>query len=72
MCYNISFNYFAKIRLNFELIDKDDYVIKVEEESIVDKVFKELQKAKKVEKFVVEAPSLNEIFISKVGESYEE
>lgn len=52
--------------------DKDDYVIKVEEESIVDKVFKELQKAKKVEKFVVEAPSLNEIFISKVGESYEE
>ena len=52
--------------------DKDDYVIKVEEESIVDKVFKELQKAKKVEKFLVEAPSLNEIFISKVGESYEE
>lgn len=51
--------------------DKDEYIIKVENESIVDKVFKELSKCKNVEKFVVEAPSLNEIFISKVGESYE-
>lgn len=52
--------------------DKDEYIIKVENESIVDKVFKELSKCKNVEKFVVEAPSLNEIFISKVGESYDE
>ena len=35
-------------------------------------VFKEISKCKHVEKFLVEAPSLHEIFISKVGESYEE
>lgn len=52
--------------------DKDEYIIKVEDETIVDKVFKELSKSKNVEKFLVEAPSLNEIFISKVGESYDE
>ena len=49
-----------------------EYVIKVEDESIVDNVFKEISKCKHVEKFLVEAPSLHEIFISKVGESYEE
>lgn len=52
--------------------DKDEYIIKVEDKSIVDKVFKELSKSKNIEKFVVEAPSLNEIFISKVGEAYDE
>lgn len=52
--------------------EKDEYVIKVEDESIVDNVFKEISKCKHVEKFLVEAPSLHEIFISKVGESYEE
>ena len=52
--------------------DKDEYIIKVEDETIVDKVFKELSKSKNVEKFLVEAPSLNEIFISKVGEAYDE
>ena len=50
----------------------EEYVIKVEDESIVDNVFKEISKCKHVEKFLVEAPSLHEIFISKVGESYEE
>ena len=49
-----------------------EYVIKVEDESIVENVFKEISKCKHVEKFLVEAPSLHEIFISKVGESYEE
>jgi ABC-2 type transport system ATP-binding protein len=52
--------------------DKDEYIIKVEDKSIVDKVFKELSKSKNIEKFIVEAPSLNEIFISKVGEAYDE
>ena len=50
----------------------EEYIIKVEDESIVDNVFKEVSKCKNVEKFLVEAPSLHEIFISKVGESYEE
>ena len=35
------------------------------------KVFKEISKCKNVNKFVVEEPTLNEIFISKVGEKYE-
>ncbi len=50
----------------------EEYVIKVEDESITENVFKEISKCKNVEKFLVEAPSLNEIFISKVGEAYEE
>lgn len=49
-----------------------EYVVKVENESIVENVFKEISKCKSVEKFLVEAPSLHEIFISKVGEAYEE
>ena len=49
-----------------------EYVVKVENESIVENVFKEISKCKNVEKFLVEAPSLHEIFISKVGEAYEE
>ena len=50
----------------------EEYVIKVEDESITENVFKEISKCKNVEKFLVEAPSLNEIFISKVGEAYDE
>ena len=52
--------------------NKDEYIVKVEEANIVDKVFKEVSKCENVEKFVVEAPSLHEIFISKVGEAYEQ
>ena len=52
--------------------NKDEYTIKVEDNKYVDSVFKEISKCKNVVKFVVEEPTLNEIFISKVGESYEE
>lgn len=50
----------------------DEYEIKVEAEEVVDSIFK-LLKAEKhhITKFVVEEPSLNEIFITKVGENYE-
>ena len=44
--------------------------VKIKDNSIVDDVFKCI-KDKKITKFVVEEPSLNEIFVSKVGESYE-
>ena len=44
--------------------------VKIEDDNIIDDVFK-CVKDKKITKFVVEEPSLNEIFISKVGESYE-
>ena len=54
-------------------IDKssNEYTIKIESDDYIDKVFKEVSKCKNITKFVVEEPSLNEIFISKVGEAYE-
>ena len=50
---------------------RDEYTIKIEDESVTRKVFKALGKCDNIVKFVVEEPSLNEIFIDKVGESYE-
>ena len=50
---------------------KDEYEVKIEDESIVDKVFKKITK-NKITKFVVEEATLNEIFIDKVGEAYDE
>jgi len=52
--------------------NKDEYNVKIEDESYVNKVFSALSKCKNVTKFVVEEPTLNEIFIDKVGENYEE
>ena len=55
-----------------EVIEKaDEYEVKIESKDIVPKVFQVVSKAKDVTKFVVEEPSLNEIFVSKVGESFE-
>ena len=55
-----------------EVIEKaDEYEIKISSKDIINKVFQFVAKSKNVLKFVVEEPSLNEIFISKVGESYE-
>ena len=48
-----------------------EYEIKIKDKSVVDDVFKVVSKAKDVIKFMVEEPSLNEIFVSKVGEGYE-
>lgn len=52
--------------------NKEEYTIKIEDVSYVHNVFKSLNKCKNVVKFVVEEPTLNEIFIDKVGEAYEE
>lgn len=48
----------------------DELEVKIDDISYVDAVFKKI-KNKKIVKFVVEEPSLNEIFVSKVGETYE-
>ena len=48
-----------------------EYIIKIGSEEYIENVFKEISKYKNITKFVVEEPSLNEIFISKVGEAYE-
>ena len=51
--------------------NKDEYAVKIESEDVVDKLFKKISK-NKITKFVVEEPTLNEIFIDKVGEAYDE
>ncbi len=48
-----------------------EYEIKIADKSVIDKVFKVVSKGKDITKFVVEEASLNEIFVAKVGESYE-
>ena len=48
----------------------DELEVKIEDISYVDDVFKKV-KNKQIFKFVVEEPSLNEVFVDKVGESYE-
>ena len=52
--------------------NKEEYTIKIEDISYVSNVFKKLTKCENVMKFVVEEPTLHEIFIDKVGEAYEE
>ncbi|MDD6224214.1 MAG: ATP-binding cassette domain-containing protein [bacterium] len=49
----------------------NEYEIKIREEEVAYEVFKKISKYK-VSKFVIEEPSLSEIFIAKVGEKYGE
>lgn len=49
----------------------DEYIVKIEDDSYVNKVFKVISKAENITKFSVEDASLNEIFVSVVGEAYE-
>ena len=51
---------------------KQRILVKVRDDSCIDDVFKVVKKGKNILEFVVESPSLNEIFLSKVGEVYEE
>lgn len=61
-----------KIEGVVEVTDKSDELeVKIESQEIVPSVFKYVSKCNNVTKFVVEEPSLNEIFVAKVGESYE-
>lgn len=48
----------------------DEYEIKIADKEVAPKVFKAI-KNNNISKFVIEEPSLNEIFVEKVGESYE-
>ena len=49
----------------------NEYIVKVEDDLYVETVFNYVKTCKKITKFAVEEPSLNEIFIEKVGVSYE-
>ncbi len=50
---------------------QDEYEVKIESADIATSVFDVVRKKKNITKFVVEEPSLNEIFVAKVGESFE-
>lgn len=50
--------------------NKDEHIVKIDDYDAVTKVFSSI-KGNDITKFLVEEPTLNEIFISKVGESYE-
>lgn len=55
-----------------KVIEKsDEYDVTISSKDVIENVFKFISKCKNVTKFVVEEPSLNEIFVSIVGESYE-
>ena len=63
----------TKIKGVIEVIEKsDEFEVKIESSEIVDDVFKAIKNKGNITKFVVEEPSLNEIFVEKVGESYDE
>lgn len=62
----------SKIKgVNDVIENKGTYTINIDDVSVNDNVFKEVSKGKNITKYILEDASLNEIFIEKVGESYE-
>jgi len=51
--------------------ERDEYIISISSEEYISGLFKEIAKYNNITKFSVEDPSLNEIFINTVGDSYE-
>lgn len=51
--------------------EKYEYIVSISSEEYVNSLFKVISKYDNITKFSVEDPSLNEIFISTVGDSYE-
>jgi len=49
----------------------DEFQVTIENKEVAKEVFKTIKKKNNITKFVVEEPSLNEIFVEKVGESFE-
>jgi len=69
---NITKDELSKIDGVCEVIEKpDEFEVKIESQDIVKNVFEVVSKKKNITKFIVEEPTLNEIFVAKVGESYE-
>lgn len=68
---NVSKKDLEKVKGVIEVVPHaDELEVKIEDIKYVDNVFNEI-KDKKITKFAVEEPSLNEIFVAKVGEAYE-
>ena len=51
---------------------QDDWCLRIDKKDYVSNIFNALKPDHKIEKFLVCEPSLNEIFIEKVGQAYEE
>ncbi len=49
----------------------EEYIVRIESKDYIDDVFNAIKNCKKITKFFVEDPTLDEIFVSKVGEVYE-
>lgn len=61
-----------KINGVIEVIQRaDEFEVKIEDQKVATKVFEAISSHKNITKFVVEEPSLNEIFVAKVGENYD-
>lgn len=62
----------SKIKGVVDVINnEDEIIVKIESDEYVNEVFKVVAKCENILKFSVEEPTLNEIFINKVGETYE-
>lgn len=68
---NVTKEELEKIKGVNEIIEhSDELELKIENEEVAPLIFKKI-KDKEITKFVLGEPSLNEIFVAKVGESYE-
>ena len=54
------------------VVSPSEYIVRIESKDVTDDVFKIVKNGENVRKFVVEDPSLNEIFVSKVGDVFED
>ncbi len=69
---DVDVNKLSKIKGVVDVIkNEDEIIVKIESNEYVNEVFKYVAKCENILKFSVEEPTLNEIFINKVGETYE-
>ena len=65
-------NKISKIKGVLKVVkEKNELIISIKDTSVIENVFYYISKGKNVSEFIVEEPSLNEIFIDKVGKAYE-
>ena len=65
-------NKISKIKGVLKVVkEKNELIISIKDTSVIENVFDYVSKCKNVSEFIVEEPSLNEIFIDKVGKAYE-
>ena len=63
----------SKIKGVISILEKADEIeVKIESIDVAKDVFKFISKSKNITRYSIEEPTLNEIFVTKVGESYEE